>query len=78
MTNHKDEAVDWLDFAIELARSPYEPASPDEATNLAQVHATLYLAEQQRIGNLIAYANAYCEQDEHTAIGSIVREGLSQ
>ncbi len=51
MTDHYDRAVD----AIQRLPSTL-PA--DEVLMLAQVHATLHLAEQQRIANIIALAES--------------------
>jgi hypothetical protein len=50
--DHKAEAAAWI-------RQVERPDMPVDVTialaTLAQAHATLYLAEQQRIGNLIAF-----------------------
>lgn len=51
MTDHKKMAEKYIDEGfVEVA----EDAEVTIATRTAQVHATLYLAEQQRIANLIA------------------------
>jgi hypothetical protein len=56
MTDHKAEAEG---LAERGSKSPhdgsYEFANDTETLLAAQVHATLYLAEQQRIANLIAW-----------------------
>ncbi|CAN5419957.1 hypothetical protein BH09ACT9_BH09ACT9_00160 [soil metagenome] len=57
MTDHKAEAVELID---QCETGVYDGVQntvtmqPVEALLQAQVHATLYLAEQQRIANLIA------------------------
>jgi hypothetical protein len=53
--NHKDEARRYAVLYSELFPD-FE--YPDYAA-LMQMHATLYLAEQQRIANLIAYAQTF-------------------
>lgn len=53
MTNHKEEANEWLrDAPIEQLNGNIERAML--CVGMAQAHATLALAEQQRIANLIA------------------------
>jgi hypothetical protein len=47
MTDHKKEAIESLDGLGYTGDEAY--------VGQAQVHATLYLAEQQRIANLIAW-----------------------
>jgi len=59
MTDHKAEALAWIRGMDEII----EEEGMTDATLVAspvnaQVHATLYLAEQQRIANLIALATA--------------------
>ena len=49
MSNHKVEAMNYL-----IASTIDTHGDDDRKVAIAQVHATLYLAEQQRIGNLIA------------------------
>ena len=49
MTDHKTEAVNYL-IASKIDARDDDGLKPA----IAQVHATLYLAEQQRIANLIA------------------------
>jgi hypothetical protein len=50
--DHKADAVQWVEAA---ARSDLPADLTVAVAAVAQVHATLYLAEQQRIGNLIAF-----------------------
>lgn len=55
--------TDRIDHAVEALRVVSLPVTTEEsttanATAYAQVHATLALAEQQRIANLIALANS--------------------
>lgn len=50
MTNHKQEAVEYLDHAL----NEEDPAWAQVRLAHAQVCATLALVEQQRIANLIA------------------------
>lgn len=52
MTDHKNEAIDRLEMVYLGGATDSERANGIAA---AQVHATLYLAEQQRIANLITY-----------------------
>ena len=55
MTDHKDEAI-WHIAGLNQPVSTNDGSNP-EADRMIQtglVHATLYLAEQQRIANLIA------------------------
>lgn len=43
----------------------------------AQVHATLYLAEQQRVANLIAYVREIDDgSDTYLLIGPMIKEAL--
>lgn len=49
--NHAQEAVEYLD----LAANEEDPAWAQVRLTRAQVHATLELAEQQRIANLVAF-----------------------
>ena len=55
--------TDRIDHAAEAQKVPAMPTSvwgsPSEMLAVAQVHATLAIVEQLRIGNLIALANAY-------------------
>ena len=65
MTNHKDEAQRQL-YRVE-GRYMDQPKSQfviDATLASAQVHATLYLAEQQRAANLIALLVAEGEMEE--------------
>ena len=57
MTDHKAEALDLIDSEYVQGRFN---GRRDASLMLseAQVHATLYLAEQQRIANLIAYGDS--------------------
>lgn len=54
MTDHKESSNSYLGACI------YEThgITNKEKVSLAQVHATLYLAEQQRIANLIAFVRS--------------------
>lgn len=54
MTNHAQEALDWLEYSSNL--NPDVDNKASHATQLAVAHATLELAEQQRIANLVALA----------------------
>lgn len=51
-TGHKAEAERLVDFEQAVSQETADKARA--ASSAAQVHATLYLAEQQRIANLIA------------------------
>lgn len=51
MTNHKQVAIDWVDYSSNL--NPDVDNKASHAAQLAQVHATLALAEQQRATNLL-------------------------
>lgn len=55
MTTHAQKAIDWIDYSSNL--NPDVDNKASHTAQLAQVHATLALAEQQRISNLIALAN---------------------
>lgn len=73
MTDHKAEAE------RNLGTDNWSPGE-HAAVEVAQVHAMLYLAEQQRIANLIAYA-AICQargarDDAYLKLDQSVREGL--
>lgn len=52
MSNHAQEAIDWIEYSSNL--NPDVDNKASHAAQLAQVHATLALVEQQRIANLIA------------------------
>jgi len=52
---HREEALAWLERSWN--RNPDVDAKEMRAVALAQVHATLELAEQQRIANVIALAS---------------------
>ena len=54
MTDHKKEAIESLDGLGYTGDEAY--------VGQAQVHATLYLAEQQRIANLIAFVHSISEE----------------
>lgn len=55
MFDHKAEAEEWLNYSGNL-NSEATPEQVIHANGMAQVHATLYAAEQQRIANLLAVA----------------------
>ena len=57
MTNHAQEALGALSKSRDWLEDE-EFAHADLAAKRAQVHATLALAEQQRIANLITLSNA--------------------
>lgn len=58
--DHKAEAIGLVSEANRLLNLD-EPLTAEAAhlATVAQVHATLYLAEQQRVANLIALGNVY-------------------
>ena len=56
MTNHKTEAMNYL-----IASTIDTHGDDDRKVAIAQVHATIYLAEQQRIANLISFGEAIAE-----------------
>ena len=62
MTNHKTEAMNYL-----TASTVDTHGDDDRKVAIAQVHATLYLAEQQRLANQIAYAMLLEAQDAEAA-----------
>jgi len=68
MTNHKAEALDLIDS--EYVQGSFN-GRRDASLMLseAQVHATLYLAEQQRLSNQIAYVSLlefqYAESEKY-------------
>jgi alpha-glucosidase (family GH31 glycosyl hydrolase) len=70
-----DEAYGDRAEAVRLIEESEAWADPRNVSNvtvqLAQVHATLYLAEQQRIGNLIAWQVLTGESNR-----AQIREGL--
>jgi hypothetical protein len=77
--DHKAEALVALAAVSELGLSNDEGYRKQEMLTEAQVHATLYLAEQQRIANLIAYANNWYPDSRTEAgdlIHSMIRDGL--
>lgn len=49
MTDHKAEALDWIEFSGDC--NPERDPKAMHSVALGQVHATLYLAEQQRVAN---------------------------
>lgn len=51
MIDHKAKAEEWLKYIGDLT-----PERERHVTGRAQVHATLYAAEQQRIANLLSAA----------------------
>lgn len=64
MTDHKAEAEGWMNYSGNLS-SEATLQQVAHVTGMAQVHATLYSAEQQekiaeqlRVGNLIALARS--------------------
>lgn len=70
--NHKQYAED----ALEVAKNATSADVAQRHRELAQVHATLALLEQTRIGNVLRYATDFTEEDEYKALGAIVREAL--
>jgi len=64
MTNHKTEAMNYL-----TASTVDTHGDDDRKVAIAQVHATLYLAEQQRLSNQIAYVSLlefqYAESEKY-------------
>jgi hypothetical protein len=56
MTDYKDDALAHLNIAYQNEPDPHEVVCANAA---AQVFATLYLAEQQRVANLIAVMDFY-------------------
>lgn len=74
--NHKGVAVGILNELQKIASNgavPIEIAKSSAA--IAQAHATLYLAEQQRIANLIAWTTANgTEPNPETA--KIIAKGM--
>lgn len=75
MSDHKAEAEGRLDI---LNGNDYTGADSEAAVAaaMAQVSATLYLAEQQRIANLLTFAGMYTEQSECEAVGAQMRKAL--
>ena len=67
MTDHKEEALNYV--------QPWS-GSKDSDIGRAQVHATLYLAEQQRIANLIAVWRADESELGALAAGGVAFPGL--
>jgi len=65
MTDHKTEAVNYL-IASKIDARDDDGLKPA----IAQVHATLYLAEQQRIANLIAYYALAFSQEANGTVPS--------
>lgn len=60
MTNHAQEAEKHIEYVHEWQSYVGDTDETNLANALvAQVHATLALAEQQRISNLIALANSH-------------------
>ena len=55
MTDHKNEAIDRLEMVYLRGATDSERANGIAAS---QVHATLYLAEQQQLANVIAYQSS--------------------
>jgi hypothetical protein len=72
MTDHKAEAEMLYDaeFGPFPNEIPFDTGDAARINNLlgAQVQATLYLAEQQRIANQIAYLQIRVVYDETTAL----------
>jgi len=66
MTDHKSRAIE-LD---EEARTSGDVDDASVHLRAAQVHATLYLAEQQRIANLIAYYALAFSQEANGTVPS--------
>ncbi|MCU1418706.1 MAG: hypothetical protein JWP32_2880 [Schumannella sp.] len=73
MADHKQEALDWLTVvtAVGADKPPYTAAEETQAIAVAQLHATLELAEQQRLANLIAWQQMTGESNP-----DLIREGL--
>lgn len=61
--DHAAEALDHIHSA-NIAAGHGEYASPDLEVKTAQAHATLALAEQQRIANLIAIMSCEIAEDK--------------
>lgn len=74
MTDHKAEAEKWLDPNVWREAKAADNEVPTLVA-IAQVHATLYLAEQQRIANLIALAHHF-EGEFGSGELEQIREGL--
>lgn len=73
MSDHKAQAEALV--ASELAGGSFDQTRDYIA--LAQVHATLYLAEQTRIANLIAYRKRNSPlSDERERFDAQIEEGL--
>ena len=75
--NHKAEALLGLKMASRDVSANYERQTGEKKSDLlalTQIHATLYLAEQQRVANLIALASFSHEVDG----GRVLCTGLSQ
>lgn len=73
MKNHKEKAE--LLLSTHTKDSFLTPAQWANINATAQIHATLYLAEQQRIANLIAWYSARAD-DFAGAHGDEIREAL--
>ncbi|MFF1633944.1 hypothetical protein [Leifsonia sp. NPDC058248] len=73
LVDHKRDAIAWL-------RAAERPDLPAEVTTalatIAQVHATLDFAKQQRIANLIAYFAYMPGSIERDSVEARIREGL--
>lgn len=86
MSEHKTEALRLAQLA-DGAYGTIEHRNGADAVSIgvesliiateAQVHATLYLAEQQRIANLIRYVREIDDSGEtFLKIGPLIKEGL--
>lgn len=80
MTDHKAEAEKWLDPNVWREAKAADNEVPTLVA-IGHVHATLYLAEQQRIANLIALGTEYLwgqgsEGDYFMRLRPEIREGL--
>jgi len=80
--NHKEVAEEYVSYLFRAGATDSERLA---ATAKAQVHATLYLGDQQRIANLIAYRDIVggtargtdgMNGSEREYLDHAVREGL--
>lgn len=80
MTDHKEEAEAQTKVLAPLWAAMRDDTIPEGAVKalvaisaLAQVHATLYLAEQTRLANLIQWAGI---TNNHKGYAAEIEEGL--
>ena len=75
--DHKASALQLINVQQSIVRS-YEGATPEvtEVLAEAQVHATLYLAENQRIANLLAYQALH--PNAHTTLDNSVADQITE